>query len=258
MEPSVSLFFLDPHPTGERPVLLLHGLGADGASWALQFPALAAGGFRPLAVDMPGFGQSAALPGGWSLRAAARAVMQGLQSRGIPRVDVVGISMGGAVAQLIALEDADRVGKLVLVNTFACLRPRGISETAYLLRRFVVANLRGVQRQAGAVAWRVFPDPEQQVLRDILMQKILAADPQVYRAAMRALAWFDSRPRLAAIRQPTLIITGEKDTTVPRTVQTELLAIPNARQIIIPGANHAVIADQPERFNQALLQFLLA
>ena len=253
----MSIHYLDPAPQNGQPILLLHGLGADGASWALQFPALAAEGFRPLAVDMPGFGQSAALPGGWSLRAAARAVMEGLPLPGIARVDVVGISMGGAVAQWIALDDPDRVRKLVLVNTFASLRPRGINETVYLLRRFVVANVRGVQRQAGAVAWGVFPNPEQQALRDILVEKILSADPQVYRAAMRSLALFNSRSRLADIRQPTFIITGEKDTTVPPNVQSELRAIPNARQIIIPGANHAVIADQPERFNQVLVQFLL-
>lgn len=111
--------------------------------------------------------------------------------------------------------------------------------------------------QAAAVAWRVFPDADQVVLRDILVQKILAADPKVYRAAMRGLALFDSRPRLTSIRQPTLIISGEHDTTVPPQAQCELTAIPGSRQVIIPGGNHAVIADQPEAFNQALLAFLL-
>lgn len=254
----MTIHYLDPHPTGKRAVLLLHGLGADGESWALQFPSLAAAGFRPLAVDLPGFGRSPAPSGHWSIQAAARAAAGVLDSLRIEKADVVGLSMGGAAAQLIALENPNLVRKLVLVSTFACLRPKGWSETAYLLRRFAAANLRGVRYQAATVAWRVFPDPNQAVLRQILIDKILAADPKVYRAAMRALAMFDSRRRLASIRQPTLIISGEHDTTVPPYAQRALTAIPGSRQVIIPGGNHAVIADQPDAFNQALLAFLLA
>ena len=254
----MTIHYLDPNPTGEHAVLLLHGLGADGESWALQFPALAAAGFRPLAVDFPGFGASPAPAGRWSIRAAARAAAGVLPSLGIDSADVVGLSMGGVAAQLIALETPHLVRRLVLVSTFACLRPKGWSETAYLLRRFALANLRGVRYQAATVAWRVFPDSDQAVLRDILIEKILAADPKVYRAAMRGLALFDSRRRLASIRQPALIISGEHDTTVPPQAQRELTAIPGSRQVVIPGGNHAVIADQPEAFNQTLLAFLLS
>jgi len=249
--------YLDPYPAGKRAVLLLHGLGADGESWGLQFPALAGAGFRPLAVDLPGFGASPAPAGRWRIRVAARAAAGILEPLGIEQADVVGLSMGGVAAQLIALETPHLVRRLVLVSTFACLRPKVWSETAYLLRRFAAANLRGVRYQAAAVAWRVFPDADQVVLRDILVQKILTADPKVYRAAMRGLALFDSRPHLTSIRQPTLIISGEHDTTVPPQAQCELTAIPGSRQVIIPGGNHAVIADQPEAFNQALLAFLL-
>lgn len=247
---------LDPYPQGTRPVVLIHGLGADGESWALQFPALAAAGFRPLAVDLPGFGRSPAPAGRWSISNAARAVLGMLQNLSIPRAAIVGLSLGGTVAQSIALLAPEVVEKLVLVSTFACLRPRRWNETAYLLRRFAIANLRGVRYQAETVARRVFPSPEQQILRDLLVQKILAADPRAYRAAMRSLAVFDSRARLASIHVPTLVITGAVDTTVPPRVQAELTAIPGARQVVIPGGNHAVIADQPERFNQELLAFL--
>ena len=252
----MALYYLDPNPGGKRPILLLHGLGADGESWGLQFVDLAAAGFRPLAVDLPGFGRSAAPHGRWTLRLAAAAVVDLLRELGYSRVDVVGHSLGGAVAQTLALDFPDLVRSLTLVNTFACLRPRTWSETRYLMRRFVVANLRGVRHQAGAVAWRVFPRADQAALRDLLIQKILAADPAVYRAAMRELALFDSRPRLATITAPVLIITGAEDTTVALKNQRELAAIPGARQVIVPGANHAITIDQPQRFNQELLDFL--
>jgi 3-oxoadipate enol-lactonase len=76
---------------------------------------------------------------------------------------------------------------------------------------------------------------------------------------MRALARFDVRRRLSDIRAPTLVVTGEEDTTVPPATQRELAeGIPGAQHVTIAGAGHAVIADSPEAFNRTLLAFLTA
>jgi 3-oxoadipate enol-lactonase len=249
---------LDPNPTSPRPVLLLHGLGADSESWFFQFPVLVEAGFRPLAVDLPGFGRSPAPDGQrWSLRFVAQEMIGLLDEVGCPQADVVGLSMGGVVAQQLALDWPERVRRLVLVSTFACLRPRRPGELAYLLGRFLRANLRGVHAQAEMVAWRIFPAAEQGEYRRLLVEKILQADPACYKAATRALALFDSRRRLAHLRIPTLVVTGAEDTTVSPASQAKLAQlIPGARQVVIPGGNHGVSADQPEPFNQALIAFL--
>lgn len=252
------LHFFDPNPTGSPLVFLIHALGVDLESWAFQFPALLDAGMRPLAADIPGFGRSP-LPAGarWTLPWVAAQLAGLVEQTGQKPVYVVGLSLGGVVAQQFALDYPDRVSKLVLANTFSRLRPRRWNNLAYLAGRFVTANLRGVQSQAEMVAWRIFPDPGQSFLREMLVEKIHRADPRAYRAAMRALAFFNNGRRLQELHIPTLVISGERDNTVPLETQRELAAdIPGAKQVIIPDAGHGIIFDQPERFNRALLAFL--
>lgn len=249
--------YLDPMPKNDHPVLLLHGLGADGESWYYQIQALVEAGFRPIAPDLPGFGASPAPLYRWTIPSVAEELADLLSTLTEGPVDVVGISLGGAIAQQLALDTPEKVRKLVLMNTFACLRPKHANEWMYLLRRFVIANLRGAKAQAQAVAWRIFPGADQAELRQILVEKIQHADPKVYRFAMRSLALFDVRRKLKHIRMPVLVISGENDTTVPLINQEVLVrGIEGAVHILIPDANHAVIADQPDLINQALLSFL--
>lgn len=255
---SPSLHVVDSNPRGARAVLFLHGLGADSESWLPQQEALNLAGVRSLAVDLPGFGRSP-LPAeaDWSLSWAARQVSDWIRSNLSQPVVVVGLSLGGVVAQQLALDSPHVCRGLVLVSTFSRLRPKRWNELAYLAARFAAANLRGVNSQANSVAWRVFPRPEQAGLRAMLVEKIHHADPRAYQSAMRSLLFFNSRKRLKEIHIPVLVISGTQDTTVPVENQMDLLRdIPGAKHVLIEGANHAVNIDQPEEFNRALLEFL--
>lgn len=253
------LFYaFDPQPTGHPTVLLLHGLGANYSCWTPQFPALIQAGFRPLAPDLPGFGASAYDGRGWNFPRLARLLANWLQEIDVENAHVVGLSMGGVLAQQFAHDFPQRVGKLVLVSTFAVLRPDSLAGWWYFLQRLLAVLFLGPQAQAQLVARRVFPRPEQALLRQMFLETIAHADQRAYRSAMRALATFDSRPWLGQISAPTLVITGERDTTIsPK--QQQLLAggIPGAQQVVIEGAGHAVNIDQPDSFNRHLLEFLL-
>lgn len=249
--------YLDPGDPGNPGVLLLHGLGADGTSWALQLDALISAGLRPIAPDLPGFGQSAYDGRGWSLQRMAALLAELVTGLDAAPVHLVGLSMGGVVAQQFAIDHPQHVRKLVLVSTFSVLRPRNFSQWLYFIQRFVVVHGLGLEQQARLVAKRVFPNPEQAELRRMAEEQIASADPRAYRAAMRCLGLFDSRKRLAEINIPTLVITGADDSTVPVTAQTRLAqAIPSAQQVIIPNAGHAVAIDQAEIFNRHLLKFI--
>ncbi len=251
------LHFLDPNPSGFPGVLLLHGLGADASSWTLQFPALTEAGFRPLAPDAPGFGASRYDGRGWSLKRVAAAVKGLLDELATGPVHVVGLSMGGVIAQQLALDTPQVVKKLVLASSFAALRPERLSGWLYLLRRVLLVSFKGIPEQAVFVAGRLFPAQEQEPLRRLFIQQITQADPRAYRAAMRALSLFDSRRRLAQIKAPTLVITGANDGTASPFLQAALAhGIPGARQVIIAGAGHAVSVDHHEEFNRAMLVFL--
>jgi pimeloyl-ACP methyl ester carboxylesterase len=253
-----SLHFLDPNPNGSTAVLLLHGLGATGSSWALQFDSLAEAGFRPLAPDAPGFGESPYDGHGWSISRVSDAMADLLIELGVFHAHVVGISMGGTIAQQLALDHPAMIKKLVLVSTFSVLRPKQLSGWFYFLQRFLIVHFVGLPAQAEFAAKRIFPGQDQQSMRDLLVQQITRADPRAYRAAMRSLGLFDSSKRLKEITAPTLVVSGDRDTTVPMESQVVLVKnIPSARHVIISNAGHAVIIDQPEAFNAALLEFLL-
>jgi 3-oxoadipate enol-lactonase len=252
------IHYLDPNHAGNPAVLLLHGLGADVRSWTLQIPALTGAGFRPIAVDLPGFGQSPYDGGVWSIRRMA-AIMAGLLGElQTGSVHVVGLSLGGTIAQRFALDTPELTRKLVLVSTFAVLRPDNLSGWWYFLQRFFLVNTLGLPAQAKVVAQRIFPDPGHESLRNILVETISHADPHAYRKAMVSLGLFNSLKRLRQIKASTLVVTGADDTTVNPARQRLLVeGIPQAHQVVIPNAGHAVPVDQADRFNQELLKFLV-
>jgi pimeloyl-ACP methyl ester carboxylesterase len=252
------LHFQDPNPFGQPAVLLLHGLGADGTSWILQMPALSEAGFRPVAPDVPGFGSSPYDGAGWNTRRAAAQMADLLGELGCGPAHIVGLSMGGVIAQQFALDFPQLTRKLVLVSTFSVLRPQGLKGWIYFMRRAAAILILGMNAQAQVVARHIFPNPQDEGLRAMYLASVARADPQVYRKAMFSLISFDSSKRLGEIKAPTLVITGSEDGTIsPERQKILAQGIPSARQAIIPQAGHAVSVDQAERFNQALLDFLM-
>ena len=256
LSPDLTLNYLDINPRGTQTVLLLHGLGATGGSWELQIPSLVESGYRVLAPDLRGFGQSS-YPGQTGIDEMARDAAALLAAVADGPVDVVGISMGGAVALHLALDHAAAVRALVLVNTGACFRPRYLVGWLAHALRYAVLYMLTSQAQARLVARRTFPQPHQEDLRRALAGQILQANQYAYRASLRALACFDVSSRLGEIRLPTLVVSGARDGTIPLAHQ-RLLAekIPEARHAVLPEAGHGAIADCPEDFNRVLLDFI--
>lgn len=253
-----TLNYLDPHKQNQRAVLLVHGLGANCSSWTLQFDTLGGNGFRPIAPDLPGFGSSAYDGKGWSIKRSASLLAELVDELGVGPVDVVGLSMGGVVAQQFVLDFPQKVHKLVLVSSFCALRPSSLSEWGYFFQRAMLVHLLGLKTQSSLVARRVFPHENQAGLRKLAEEQISSADPRAYRAAMRGLGLFNSTGRLNSIHNPTLVVSGEDDSTVRPERQAVLAnCIRGARQVIIEQAGHALTIDQFEGFNALLLKFLL-
>ena len=255
--PTCQVYYLDENITSPNSVILLHGLGAHSGSWVLQTPALHQAGCRTIALDSPGFGRSTYPGGRTSINLFTAPIIALVDRMEIRQTTVIGISMGGTMALQFTLDHPEHVSRLVLVNTFAHLNITSPRLLPYLLIRFILVHTLGLPTQANAVAKRLFPYSDQELLRQALIEQVNMADPRAYRAAMRALAWFDVRDRLREIRCPTLVVTGERDTTVPLETQYQLAqGITGARQVVIPAAGHAVTVEKPEAFNQILVEFL--
>jgi 3-oxoadipate enol-lactonase len=251
-----NLFYLDPCPENQSAVFLLHGLGTEASSWINQIQALGEAGYRPIAPDLPGFGRSKFLGNRWSIRDMAKVICTLADHLEIKRFHLAGISMGGTVALQTAIDFPDRLLSLVLINTFASLQPKRWNEWVYLLKRYFRARFRGVGSQAELTASRIFPRPDQEELRRELISHIRQTNPKVYKEAMQELGFYDARKKLKDIQKPTLLITGENDTTVPLENQHDLVAgITGCRQVFIANAGHGVIIDQPDDVNQKLVEF---
>lgn len=238
-------------------IVMLHGLGADSQSWGFQVPLLVQSGYRVVTLDLPGFGRSDALERRWTFRRVNQKIIRLIRQLALVKPTVLGISMGGALAISLGLDYPEDIKRLVLVNTFASLRPQSRSEYQYFLKRGTAVFRSGPAQQANLVAERVFPYPEQAPYRKILIDNIRQADPRVYRRAMIEIVRMNRLRQLRRLHLPCLVISGAEDTTIPLGYQKRLAAaIPGAIHQIIPGGGHAVNVDQATAFNQTLLEFL--
>jgi pimeloyl-ACP methyl ester carboxylesterase len=257
LEPGLTIHYLEMNPSGDPVVLLLHGLGATGHSWQLQFPPLAEAGYRILVPDMRGFGRST-YPGGTNnTELMAADTLNFLQKLTIGKCHVIGISMGGTIALQAILNQPTIIKSLILTNTFAKLQPREASTWIFYGIRLILVHFLGIHRQANYVGNRLFPHPEQVELRNEFTNQVRQANQKGYRSTLRSYARYDLSDQLESINVPTLIITGENDSVVPPDVQVELAkAIPNSRHEIIPNAGHAISVERPNTYNKIIIDFL--
>ena len=111
----LSLHYMD-EGSGE-PVMLIHGLGCSGTEWGLQIPLLRARGFRVIVPDLPGSGASAPTRGNYSIPHFAEILWRLIDDLAIPHVNLVGFSMGGAIALQMAIDRPEIVPRLALINS---------------------------------------------------------------------------------------------------------------------------------------------
>ena len=255
--PDDQVFYLDPCPQNKKVILLLHGLGSDSSSWQMQIPPLISEGYRPIAIDIPGFGHSRFSARHWSIRRAALMIINQIIDPLQEPVILMGLSLGGVVAQKIVQYRSEQIDKLILVSTFSRLHPKIKKNLPYLGRRMFQIFSGNIRAQAANVADHIFPKPEQKLWHDYLFSQIKSANPRIYRQTMLALSTFNSRRWMKSSIIPCLVVTGSQDTTV--TVQDQIrLAkiIPGAKHIFIQNGGHAVNVDHFEQFNSELLNFL--
>jgi pimeloyl-ACP methyl ester carboxylesterase len=243
------------------PVLFVHGLLASSATWQEVLGPASAG--RPaIAVDMPGFGCSdRPWPYDYTAGAQARSLVEYLDARAIARAAIVGNSLGGAVAMLVAAEQPDRVTALVLVAPATPEAPIGWAERA--LRTPVLGEIALALANRPMVALglrhRLFANSGRVVERAIDDAWFPLTVPGTARAALAAIRT-DPRPYRgleARVRVPSLIVWGREDRLIPVGEAERLRArIPGSRVVLIPDAGHLPQREQPEAFSRAVAEFL--
>ena len=237
-------------------LLFLHGLGSCGQDWLLQMPVFCPT-FRVIAPDLHGHGQTDKPRKRVSIAQMTADVACLLDELGVKRTHIVGLSMGGCVAQQLALDDPARVRSLTLVNTFARFDPGAPGNAIPLGIRLGVLSVLGLPAQARFVAARMFPKPEQAQLRALAVERIASNDTATYYRLLFAISSFNVTRRLREIACPTLVIAGNRDTTVPLRAKKFLAEhIRGARFELVADSGHATPIDQPEAFNRLVMNFV--
>ncbi len=240
------------------PILMIQGLGADSRGWALQRMAFGRR-HRCFAPDNRGVGQSGRPAGPYSLQQMASDAVGVLDAEGIEMAHVMGASMGGVIAQFIAVSHPERVRSLTLACT-ACRHHRWRRELLAEWAEDVGAHGMSALTRDG-LQWLVGPRLRRRfgVWLNLLARIVLAQPPEPFVSQINAIldASDDVRFALADVRAPTLIITGSQDALTPVGDAEELAElIPHARLVVITGAAHGLMVEAPNGFNDAVLSFL--
>jgi pimeloyl-ACP methyl ester carboxylesterase len=248
------------HQQGAGPaVLLLGGLGDPAESWQAQIDALS-GRYRVVAPDNRGAGRSALPPGGASVAAMAEDAADVLRSLGVEDAHVAGFSMGGAVAQELALGHPSLVRSLVLSGTWTVPHVYwrrmfaswvAAAETARSERELLESFFLWIYSRE----WH--EDGTVDRLIDETLASPLAQSAEGFFAQARACAdWTGAAERLRNVTVPVLVIAGDADITCPPRLSRPILeAIPHAELAVIEGGAHQPFQERPGEYNAIVGDF---
>ena len=237
------------------PLLLIHGLGSSGDDWAFQrddFSRLR----TVVMADLRGSGRSAKPPGPYSIAQFADDLWALLDHLGIDSTDILGFSMGGAVAIEMTTLQPGRVGKLVLCNALANYRMDTWQKWMEAKTQVALIHVLGLKRTARLIAKRLFPHDDQEPKRQRVIS-VLSANPKpAYMATIKALIGWTAIDRLHHVVCETLIIAAEHDYTPLADKHAEAAMFPNAEFVIVHGSRHGTPFDAIETFNAHVVAFL--
>ncbi len=251
--------YYEEHGSG-FPLLLINGLGSDHLEWLHQLPAFAPL-FRVIVFDNRGTGKTEVPPGAYTTAQMADDAAALLAALEIARAHVLGVSLGGMIAQEVALRHPDRVEALVL----GCTGPGGqlsVRPTPEAMAAFAPAE--GVDPEAKLrrmipflytdACIRSRPEEVEGFIRRRLEHP---TPPDGYLAQLSAAVTHDAASRLEVIRAKTLVVTGDADRLVHWENSLRIAGrIPGAKLVVLPGAPHRLFAENAAAFNREVVQFL--
>jgi pimeloyl-ACP methyl ester carboxylesterase len=254
---SVRLFY-EEQGVGE-PLICVMGLATDHQAWVLQVPAFAAR-HRTVVFDNRDVGQSTRLDAPYAITDMAADVLALADHLEIDEFHLLGVSMGGAIAQHVAVTAPERVRTLTLGVTWAgsgayavektrlwALECERFSREEFIDSLMLINFSEGFYENAEGVAF----------VRQMMLDNPHQQEPDAFRRQAEASAVHDLRGHLGALTMPVHVIAGEHDIVLPHWKSEELAAaIPGARLTVVPRAPHGLNIERAEEFNDAVLGFI--
>lgn len=243
------------------PLMLITGFTAQASGWAETFMQRLQERFSTIRYSHRGTGTSDRLTGDITLRDLADDAAGLLTALGIEKAHVLGVSMGGMVAQELVLTHPQRVLGMVLGCT-TCGRPHGVPAApevmALLMPEPGLSREEQVRRSWPAATTPEFLESHLDVLEERLRVSLINPTPiETSMRQMAAVQAFDSFDRLPQIAAPTLVVHGDRDILVPvENAQVLKDRIPGAELRVIAGAGHLFVLEFPEESAAAVVEFL--
>jgi pimeloyl-ACP methyl ester carboxylesterase len=237
------------------PVLLIMGLAYPAAAWFRQVPALAAK-HRVLRVDNRGAGATGLVAGApYTVETMAEDCLAVMDQAGVDKAHVVGISMGGLMAQELGLTHAHRVQSLTLMATHpgidAAVFPQEVHD--FLAAR---AGMSAQERGEFSIPFNYHPStPRELIEEDWQARESGTAGPEGY-AAQGGTALWSGYDRLPSMSMRTLVLHGAQDRlVVPENGAKIAARVPDAKHVLVEGANHILTTDRADEVNAILLSW---
>jgi len=239
-----------------HPLVLLHGLGGCWRDWEPQLDAWR-DRYRVIVIEHRGHGRSDRITGPVTTEAFAADAAALCRDLGVEHAGVVGLSMGGMIAQKLALAEPALVEALVLCDTGTHLGERAsawLRAEAGRVRAHGFPDARG--DVAGSTIWSRYTLAQQPEVARGNIRESQSTDPASWAEAALAVAAHDTRADVARIACPTLVIWGDEDGALPAKLADPLAAALGAALVVIPDAGHVCNLEQPAAFNRAVEEFL--
>ncbi|MEP1206528.1 MAG: alpha/beta fold hydrolase [Rhizobiaceae bacterium] len=244
---------------GDGPaIVFLHGVGSGKQGFAHQVDPVVANGWRFLAIDAPGFGDTP-LPPQPGFKPHVDAVLGTMDRLQVDSAVICGHSLGGMTAQEVFASAPDRVTGLILSATSPAFgRPDGEFQKKFLSDRFAPFD-QGMSMAEFAETFApklVGPTPAPEAIAEITdVMKTVSID--AYRCAMHTITTFDRRENLAHINVPTLLIAGELDSNSPASMMQKMASkISAATYAELPQTGHMAPIENPDGFNRILVDYI--
>lgn len=239
------------------PLLLVMGFAMGQHMWIGQLPAFTPH-YKVITFDNRGIGMSSAPPGPYSMEQMAADALAVLDAAGAERAHVVGVSMGGAIAQHLALKAPERVRSLTLAATWP-------GRNAWHERLFPLLRRIGLELDTPAFIATtlhllfsprfVITQPELLAMIDDLISSLpMPIEPLV--AQGEACQAHDVRDRLGQVRAPTLVVGGKRDVFIPPELSQEIASLVPGSELHLLETGHAFIFEEADQFNRLVLEFL--
>jgi 3-oxoadipate enol-lactonase len=241
---------------GSRALVCIHGVGSNLDAWD-GIVAKLRDTFQILTLDLRGHGLSSLVKGRYEIDDFVDDVLALANHVGFDQFDLAGFSLGGLIAQRLALTHPERLNKLVLLSTVSGRTPEERERVATRLAALQSGD-RGSHYDASLSRW-LTEDFQQRNPERVarLRQRNAENDPDCYAAAYRVLAQTDFGGFIDQISVPTLIATGEEDQgSNPRMAQYMHQRIPNSQLEILPGLRHSILIEAPEVVAALMRRFL--